>query len=28
MVLEWRGREHEEVDDAVERDPGAHMALK
>jgi hypothetical protein len=28
MVLEWREREHEEVDVAVERDPGAQMALK
>ena len=28
MVLEWREREHEEVDVAVERDSGAQMALK
>jgi hypothetical protein len=28
MVLEWKEREHEEVDAAVERDPGAQMALK
>jgi hypothetical protein len=28
MVLEWREREHEEVDDTVERDTGAQMALK
>jgi hypothetical protein len=28
MVLEWREREHEEVDDVVDRDPGAQMALK
>jgi hypothetical protein len=28
MVLEWREREHEEVDVAVERDPGAQLALK
>ena len=28
MVLKWREREHEEVDVAVERDPGAQMALK
>jgi hypothetical protein len=28
MVLEWREREHEEVDVAVDRDPGAQMALK
>ena len=28
MVLEWREREHEEVDDAVERYPEAQMALK
>jgi hypothetical protein len=28
MVLEWREREHEEVDVAVERDLGAQMALK
>ena len=28
MVLEWREREHEEVDAAVERDLGAQMALK
>jgi hypothetical protein len=28
MVLEWREREHGEVDAAVERDPGAQMALK
>jgi hypothetical protein len=27
-VLEWREREHEEVDVAVERDLGAQMALK
>jgi hypothetical protein len=27
-VLEWREREHEEVDVEVERDPGAQMALK
>ena len=27
-MLEWREREHEEVDVAVERDPGAQMALK
>jgi hypothetical protein len=28
MVLEWREREHEEVDVVVERDLGAQMALK
>ena len=28
MVLEWREKEHEEVDVVVERDPGAHMDLK
>jgi hypothetical protein len=28
MVLEWRKREHEEVDVVVERDPRAQMALK
>jgi hypothetical protein len=28
MVLEWREREHEEVDVAVERDPGAQMELR
>jgi len=28
MVLEWREREHEEVDVVVERDSGAQMALK
>ena len=28
MVLEWREREHEEVDVAVERDLEAQMALK
>jgi hypothetical protein len=28
MVLEWREREHEEVDAAVERDAGAQLALK
>jgi hypothetical protein len=28
IVLEWREREHEEVDVAVDRDPGAQMALK
>jgi hypothetical protein len=28
MVLEWRERDHEEVDVAEERDPGAYMALK
>jgi hypothetical protein len=28
MVLEWREREHEEVDVVVERDPGAQLALK
>jgi hypothetical protein len=28
MVLEWREREHEEVDVAVERDLGAQLALK
>jgi hypothetical protein len=28
MVLEWREREHEEVDVAVDRDLGAQMALK
>ena len=28
MVLEWREREHEEVDDVVERDLEAQMALK
>jgi hypothetical protein len=28
MVLEWREREHEEVDVAVERYPGAQIALK
>jgi hypothetical protein len=28
MVLEWREREHEEVDATVERDVGAQLALK
>ena len=28
MVLEWRERENEEVDVAVERNPGAEIALK
>jgi hypothetical protein len=28
MLLEWREREHDEVDATVERDPGAQMALK
>jgi hypothetical protein len=28
MVLEWREREHEEVDVAVDRGLGAQMALK
>jgi hypothetical protein len=28
MVLEWREREHEEVDAAVERDLGAQLTLK
>jgi hypothetical protein len=28
MVLEWREREHEEVDVAVDRDPVAQVALK
>jgi hypothetical protein len=28
MVLEWREREHEEVDAAVDRDPVAQAALK
>jgi hypothetical protein len=28
MVLEWREREHEEVDATVERDTGAQLALK
>jgi hypothetical protein len=28
MVLEWREREHEEVDAAVERDHGAQMELR
>jgi hypothetical protein len=28
IVLEWREREHEEVDVIVDRDPGAQMALK
>ena len=28
MVLKWREREHEEVDVAMDRDPGAQMALK
>jgi hypothetical protein len=28
MVLEWREREHEEVDVAVERYPRAQLALK
>ena len=27
-MLEWREREHEEVDVAMERDLGAQMALK
>jgi hypothetical protein len=27
-VLEWREREHDEVDVTMERDPGAQMALK
>jgi hypothetical protein len=28
MVLEWREREHEEVDAAMDRDLGAQMDLK
>jgi hypothetical protein len=28
MVLEWREREHEEVDATVDRDTRAQMALK
>jgi len=28
VVLEWREREHEEVNAAVERDAGAQLALK
>jgi hypothetical protein len=28
MVLQWREREHEEVDATVERDMRAQMALK
>jgi hypothetical protein len=28
MVLEWRDREHEEVDVAVERNSGAQLTLK
>jgi hypothetical protein len=28
MVLEWREREHEEVDVVLERDLGGQMALK
>jgi hypothetical protein len=28
MVLEWREREHKEVDDVLERDLRAQMALK
>jgi hypothetical protein len=28
MVLEWRERDHEEVDAVVERDPMAQVALK
>ena len=28
MVLEWREREHEEVDAAVERDVGEKLAIK
>jgi hypothetical protein len=28
MVIEWREREHEEVDATVERDAGAQLALK
>jgi hypothetical protein len=28
MVLEWREREHEEVDAAMERDPRVQMALR
>ena len=28
MVLEWREREHEEVDATVERYSGAQLALK
>jgi len=28
IVLEWREREQEEVDVAVDRDPGVQMALK
>jgi len=28
MVLEWREREHEEVDATMERDAGAQLALK
>jgi len=28
MVIEWREREHEEVDAAMERDVKAQMALK
>jgi hypothetical protein len=28
MVIEWREREHEEVDATIERDMRAHKALK
>jgi len=28
MVLEWREREHEEIDAAVERNVGVQQALK
>jgi hypothetical protein len=28
MVIEWREREHEEVDATVERDPRSQMALR
>jgi hypothetical protein len=28
MVLEWRERENEEVDEVVERDAGAQLDLK
>jgi hypothetical protein len=28
MVIEWREKEHEEIDVAVERDVGAQQALK
>jgi hypothetical protein len=28
MVIEWREREHEEIDAAMERDAGAQKVLK